>query len=558
MDMMELHPLIRKYALQNAVFFGGKAEVRSVMGKVMADRPELRSKAREVMEEVEEVVREINVLSLSDQVEALEKTAPELLKREKERHKVELPPLPNVGEDVVMRLAPYPSGPLHIGHSRMAILNDEYVKRYSGKLILVFDDTIGSEEKIPVPGAYDMIRDGLEWLGIEYHETIYKSDRMGLFYDWGERLLKGGHAYVCECPADVLRLNRERGIECSHRKKTIDQNLEAWFRMLDGYYREGEAVVRLKTDMSHPNPAFRDRVLFRISERKHPRVGRKYSVWPMLEFSWAVDDHLLGVTHILRGKDLIMEDEMESYIWNTMGIEGAEFVHYGMLRLKEMKLSKSRLQRDIDKGTFIGIEDPRTWTLQSLRKRGIEPQALREFILGFGVSLTDVEVAADNLYAINRKMIDRGAKRYFFVPDPVKIRRVGTPEDLKVVRAPFHPDFREGKMRIIDVSSDVTYVSSKDFRDFRGKEIRLKDFCNVILEREAKVTSTELKDVPKIQWVVDYIPVEVVMPDGHVEKGYGEASLRDVREGEVIQFERFGFVRIEKKDSEIRAFYAHR
>ncbi|MFQ6128968.1 MAG: glutamate--tRNA ligase [Thermoplasmata archaeon] len=555
---MSIRLLARKYTLQNAHLFGGRADEKAVMGKIMAEDPSLRSRTSEVLDVVREVVREVNSLPLEQVEEELLKIDPSLLKKEKKEKITELPELPNVKDEVVMRLAPYPSGALHIGHSRMALLNDEYVKKYDGKLLLVFDDTIGSEEKIPVPEAYDLIKEGLDWLGVVYHDVVYKSDRMHMFYEWGGRLLKDGYAYVCECPAETLRDLREKGEECDHRGIGIEDNVEKWIKMLDGYYGEGEAIVRLKTDMKHPNPAFRDRVLFRIRERAHPRTGDRFKVWPMLEFSWAIDDHLLGVTHILRGKDLVIEDEMERYLWNLFGLPEKEIVHYGMLRLKEMKLSKSAMHREIEKGVYAGVDDPRTWTLQSLMKRGIDPQALRSFILGFGVSLTDVEVAADNLYAENRKMIDERANRYFFVPDPVKIRLIGKPEDLKVAHAPLHPDVRERGTRSLDVSRDIVFVTRADFDANIGKEIRLKDFCNVILGEEAKFTSTEVKDIPKIQWSDAEISVKVIMPDGRVLEGYGESNLRETKPRDIVQFERVGFARIDKVLYGITAYFAHR
>src|SRR3989304_413678 len=165
------------------------------------------------------------------------------------------------------------------------------------------------------------------------------------------------------------------GIECSHRNQSVIENLKKWNGMLSGKYREGGAVLRLKTDMKYPNPAFRDRVLLRVVGREHPRVGKKYRVWPMLEFSWKPDDHLLGITHILRGKDLAMEDMMEEFIWSKLGIKKPEFIHYGMLSIKEAKLSKTGTRIAIEKGEYSGWDDPRTWSLQSLRKRGIRPDA---------------------------------------------------------------------------------------------------------------------------------------------------------------------------------------
>lgn len=550
----------RKFALQNAVLHGGQAEVKAVLGRLLAEDPGLRGRAREAAAHVERVVADVNRLSLDAQRAELAALAPELLeKAPAEVGPKELPPLSDaVDGKVVLRLAPYPSGPLHIGNARAFVLNDAYAKRYHGRLLLVFDDTIGSEEKPLLPEAFDQVREGLDWAGVEYHEVLYKSDRIPLHYEWAENLLGTGEAYVCECDADTLRKNREAMKACVHRTQTADETIAMWKAMLAGEYREGEAVVRLKTDMADPNPAFRDRVLFRIAEREHPRVGTRYRVWPMLEFSWAVDDALLGITHVLRGKDLVMEDLMETRIWDVLGIDRRpRFVHFGILRFKDLELSKSRYRREIAEGRLTGIDDPRTWSLQSLRRRGIRPGALREFVLSFGLSLNDIEVPVETLYSENRKLIDKDANRYFFVPDPVAVQIDGLPP-IERVKAPLHPDFLGRGEREIPAGPKV-HVAKEDFAKFRGKEVRLKDFCNVVLDRRAKFVSMENKDIPKIQWATHGVNVHLVMPDASESRGLGEPLVANLKVDDVVQFERIGFARIDHvSKSEVRAYFAHR
>ena len=550
----------RKFALHNAVVHGGKADAKAVLGRLLAEDASLRPRAREAAAAVERVVDDVNQLSPDEQRAELAGIAPELLeKAPSEAGPKELPPLPAaVDGKVVLRLAPYPSGPLHIGNARAFLLNDAYAKAYHGRLLLVFDDTIGSEEKPLLPEAYDQVREGLDWAGVEYHEVLYKSDRIPLHYEWAEKLLATGEAYVDECDAETLRKNREAMKACAHRVQDVDETIAMWEAMLSGEYGEGEAVVRLKTDMAHPNPAFRDRVLFRIAERDHPRVGTRYRVWPMLEFSWAVDDALLGITHVLRGKDLMMEDLMEARIWDDLNVEKRPaFVHFGILRFKDLELSKSRYRREIAEGRLTGIDDPRTWTLQSLRRRGIRPAALRGFVLSFGLSLNDIEVPAETLYSENRKLIDKEANRYFFVPDPVAVEIVGLPP-IERVKAPLHPDFPGRGDREIPVGPKV-HVAKEDFDKFRGKEVRLKDFCNVILDHKAKFLSLENKDIPKIQWVTHGVNVHLVMPDGSESRGLGEPLVGSLKVDDLVQFERIGFARIDHvSKAEVRAYFAHR
>ncbi len=543
--------VIRKYALRNAVKFEGEATVGPVMGKVMGEVDDLKSDPQGTKEMVNEIVEDINALSIEEQKAELKKLMPEFFEEDDDEEEDKLPELD--AENVKMRMAPYPSGPLHIGNARMVILNDEYVKRNDGELVLFYDDTIGSETKRLLPEAYDMIKDGLEWLNVEWHETYYKSERMDIYYEYGEKILDMGEAYVCECSQEELRDKREVGKECEHRERPKEDNLELWNEMLEGKIEEGDAIVRLKTDMQHPDPAFRDRVLFRISKNEHPRVGNKYPVWPLLEFSWAVDDHLIGMTHILRGKDLVIEDRMEEYIWDLFGWNKPDFLHYGMLRLKDVSLSKSEFQRKIREEEFDGWTDPRTWSLQSLKRRGIQPEAIRDFILDFGMSETDIEVAPSKLYSKNREIIDPEANRYFFIPDPVKIELVGDiePEKVKVAR---HPSDPERGYRELEVGREV-YIPRKEFEEFQDDEIRLKNFCNVELDgKKAEITGFENKDILKIQWLVDGLEVAVERPDSSLEKGLGEYNLKEISVDDIIQFERYGFVKVQDKEPWLVSF----
>ncbi len=551
---VERSELIRKYALKNAVKFEGEATVGPVMGKVMGESEEFRKDPSGTKELVEKIVKEVNKLSLEEQTSELKNKMPEYFEEKEEEDIDRLPEIE--GDNIVMRMAPYPSGPLHIGNSRMAILNDEYVKRNDGKLVLFYDDTIGSEKKKPLIEAFDLIKEGLEWLGVEWHETHYKSDRMEIYYEYGQKIIEMGEAYVCECSADELRKNREKGIECEHRSRSVNENLEEWKKMLDGVFEEGDVTVRLKTDMQYPDPAFRDRVLFRVSNQKHPRIGDKYHVWPLLEFSWAIDDHLLGMTHILRGKDLVMEDKMEEYIWDLFGWEKCEFLHYGMLRLRDVRLSKSEFQQQIKEGELRGWDDPRTWSLQSLERRGIHPEAIRDFILDFGMSKTDIEVPASKLYAKNREIIDEEANRYFFVKDPVEIELIGD-LDIDQAEIPRHPDFSERGNRKIKVEKRL-FISKKDWNENEGKEVRLKNLCNIKLEgQKGYVTDVANKNILKIQWLPEGETCEVERPDGSYDEGIVEANIKEVEMNDLVQFERYGFVKILEK-SPWKVGYGHR
>ncbi len=573
----KLEQIILKYALANAVKFEGKANQKAVMGKIFAENPEFRGQAKEIGKLVSQIIGEIDKLSLDQQKKRLLEIAPELLEEQiREEVVKELPPLPNADsyDRIVMRLAPYPSGPLHIGNTRMVVLNDEYIKRYNGKLILVFDDTIGSEEKRIIPEAYDLIRDGLEWLGVKWHQEIYKSDRIPEFYKYCEELIRKGEAYICLCEAEEWREKyKKTGKSCPHRDKKAEEHLENWNKMLEGDFHEGQAVVRLKTGMDYPDPAVRDQIIMRISEREHPRVGLKYRVWPLLEFSWGIDDHLLGATHILRGKDLIKEDIVEQMIWKKLNWPSVEFIHYGIMTFKGLKLSKSKARSLIEKGFYLGWDDPRTWSLQSLRRRGIEPEAIRRAMIDLGLSMIDIEYSPEILYAINRKMVDPVADRYFFVESPVEltISKITTGE--LEAKPLLHPDFPERGTRKIPVNIErgVTKVLIPE----QDKEkmginnvVRLKDLINITVKSinplEAEFHSKTIEEARSlnakiVHWVPskENVPITVMKPDGASVNGFGEPQCKQLKVGQLVQFERYGFCRIDQTQPQIIAFFAH-
>jgi len=466
--------------------------------------------------------------------------------------------MPNAKEGkVVMRLAPFPSGALHLGNAKTYGLNALYADKYKGRLLFVMDDTMGSEKKMVMPESYDLIPEGFKWLGIKWDGPIvYKSDRLEIYYKYAEELIKKGHTYVCECAAEKLRENRAAGKECAHRKQTIDETLKKWKDMFNGKYKEGQAILRLKTSMQHPNPAFRDRVLFRISDRAHPRVGKKYRVWPMLEFSWAIDDHLLGITHVFRGNELKIETEMCKFIWDILKWKYPTITHTGLLSIAGAKISKSKAQEEVLAGKYSGWDDPRTWSVQSLRRRGIQPHAVMDFIRSIGPNQIDITVPIENLYAINRKLLDAVAHRYSFVMEPVKIE-VKNPPDIREIEIKLHPE-KEEEMKRVPVGKSF-YIQKRDF-GWKGKEIRLMHLYNIKLGEKSEFTSRENKEIPRIHWVpTDFaVRTEVIMPDGNIISGFAEKNIEKLKVDDIIQFERFGFCRLDKKEKDKIIFcFAH-
>jgi glutamyl-tRNA synthetase len=554
----ELSRRARRLVLENAVEHGGTPRVGPIVARLLATDPTLRSQAADVTALVTETIASVG--DRPPEARAAELAAlggPEAAAVRPVRAVGELPELPGAqAGKVVLRMAPFPSGALHIGNARMIVLNDYYRRRYDGKLLLVFDDTVGSAEKRVDFELFGVIQQDLERSGVAVDAVLYKSDRLPTHYAWAERVIALGATYVCFCPAVTLQENRRNGIACVERSQGVEETLRLWQKMLAGGFAVGEAVLRLKTDLADPDPAFRDRVLFRLSDLDHPRVGHKWRVWPLLEFSWAVDDIELGVTHVLRGKDLIMEDRMQRYIWDLLGITGPPFVHWGLLRVREAKISKSKSYAEVKSGEYDGWADPRTWSLASLHRRGILMESVRAFTMSFGLSLADIEVPAESLYAENRTRIDPIAKRRMFAEDPVAVTVDGFPAELRSVTLSNHPD-RPGLGERTVAVDGAFYLPRADLLAHPGETVRLKDLANLTLPSEipragaatihATFVDRENRRVPRLQWAGanSATPVDVLDLEGHHRTGMAEAAMRDSAPGEILQFERFGFVRVE-------------
>ncbi len=565
---------VRRIALENAVAHAGVAEVAPVVSRILASEPTLRRRAEEVRSFASQVVAELAGRPVPElEEELVRRGGPEAgAPRPARDEGGTFPELPGaVPGKVRLRMAPFPSGGLHIGSARMLFVNQYYHERYGGELLLVFDDTIGSEEKRVEPEFFDLILGDLELAGVRPDRVLYKSDRIPSHYPWARRVIEKGGAYVCRCPPELLRENRRLGRACPERAQTVAETLTEWEKMLGNGYGPGEAVLRLRTDLADPDPAFRDRVLFRISDQVHPRVGQRIRVWPLLEFSWVVDDVELGVTHVVRGKDLVMEDRVERYVWDLLGVTGPPFLHWGILRVREAKVSKSKSYAEVKSGEYDGWADPRTWSLRSLDRRGISMDALRAFTLSFGLSLADIEVPAETLYAENRQRIDATTVRRSFVADPVRVGVDGYPFELASVELANHPDRPELGRRTVRAGPDF-YLAAKDLAAHPGEEVRLKDLVNVRLPAEvpgaggsirATFTSRPNQRLPRLQWVsaADALPVEVLSPEGVRSGGIGEAALAAAQPRDILQFERVGFVRVDGDwapgSTPLRVVYGH-
>jgi glutamyl-tRNA synthetase len=578
--MADMRELIEKYALQNAVKYKAAPNAGAVMGKLMGEHPQLRSQAKEVSPLVKEVLAEVEKTGPKEWQERLQAIAPELLDELSERKEPDkgLSPLQGAEKGVVMRFAPNPNGPPTLGSARGIIINSEYVKRYGGKFLIRFDDT-DPVKKRPMPEAYGWYLEDCEWLGAKPDEVITASERLPKYYETAQELICRGGAYVCGCEQAVFKDHKDKGIPCAHRDQSVEQNLKLWNEMLDGQLREGEAVLRIKTDMFYKDPAIRDWAAFRIVTASHPLAGTKYRVWPLLDFESAVEDHMLGTTHILRGKDLADSELRQMYLYRHLGWEYPKVIHWGRIKIHQFgSFSTSKLRKAIEEGEYMGWDDPRVPTVRAMRRRGIRAEAIRRFMIDLGVGETDISISMDSIYAENRKLIDLEANRYFFVWDPVSLEIEGdVPAQAK---PPLHPTIDRGLREI--PAGNRLYICRSDLIDLKeGDKVRLKDLCNIeIISLEPARAKFAGKDVEKkvkskdadkgkgagkmkiIHWAPALgLPMIVLKPDG-VDEGICEAGIAKELD-HVVQFERYGFARIDClgdpiEGNPIVAYFAHR
>ena len=576
MSAEEIREAALRHAVHNAVTHEGKAQPGPVIGRIMAGFPVMRGKAKEVNEIVSQIVSEVNLWPREKQVSILEERWPELLEsRKKMEEKKTLPPLKNVErfEIVRTRFAPNPDGALHLGSAEPIIFCDEYAKMYDGKFILRFEDT-SPDVKTPINEIYGWIEEDLEWLGVKVDEVYIQSDRIDIYYEYAVRLLEMGSAYICTCTSQAFKELYMAKEACPCRSNSSEDNLERWMKMLDGTFQKGDAVVRIKTDIKHPNPAVRDWPALRIAESVHPRQGDKYRVWPLYNFSCAIDDHEMKVSHIIRGKEHEVNTTRQRYLSDYLGWECPEIINIGRLGLEGGILSKSRIRRGIEDGSFTGWDDPRVGTLRSLKRRGIQPEAIREVMIQVGPKPINATLSWDHIASVNRKIIEPKAQRFTFVRDPVNLKVTGI-QGKHDVRLPSHPDHPEWGSRDYLVRADkgeaVFIVSGKDTEKMRVSGFaRLMGLFNIEIthlgsgEIHARFHSKSHQearelDFPFVHWLPSGIGIQarVVMSDASTARGIAEEECRNLEEDSMIQFERFGFVRVDSK-SPFVAYYTHR
>src|ERR1700726_3485919 len=388
--------------------------------------------------------------------------------------------------EVVTRFPPEPNGYLHIGHAKSICLNFGVAKEFGGRCNLRFDDTNPTKEE---QEYIDSIKRDVHWLGFDWGEHLYHaSDYFEQLYAWAEHLIRTGKAYVDDQPQEEMRATRgtltEAGTNSPYRERSVEESLDLFRRMRAGEFPNGARVLRAKIDMASGNINLRDPVLYRILHASHPRTGTAWSIYPSYDFAHGQSDAIEGITHSLC--TLEFEDHRPLYDWFLQNLPVPSQPHqyeFARLNLTYTILSKRVLTELVRGGHVHGWDDPRMPTLAGLRRRGVPPEAIRDFVRRIGVakanSIVDVAMVEFSI----REHLNKTAERRMAVLRPLKVVIENYPEgESEDVEAVNHPEDPAAGTRRIRFGREL-YVERDDFMEtppkkfYRlspGREVRLR------------------------------------------------------------------------------------
>ncbi|WP_059027217.1 glutamine--tRNA ligase/YqeY domain fusion protein [Gabonibacter massiliensis] len=511
------------------------------------------------------------------------------------------------GGRVHTRFPPEPNGYLHIGHATSICLNFGLAAKYNGKCNLRFDDTNPSKEDVEY---IDSILGDIRWLGFQWEgEPHYASDYFQQLYDWAEKMIMEGKAYVDDQPAEVISAQRmtptEPGVNSPYRDRTPEENLDLFRRMKSGEFQAGEKVLRAKIDMASSNMLMRDPIMYRIMHVAHHRTGDQWCIYPMYDFTHGQSDYLEGITHSIC--TLEFEVHRPLYNWFLDQLIETEYrprqIEFARRNLSYTVMSKRRLLELVQKGIVAGWDDPRMPTISGLRRAGYTPESIRNFAEKVGVARREIVVDMALLEFCIREHLNKVAPRVMAVLDPVKVVIDNYPQgQTEYVEIENNPEDESAGTRAVPFSGEL-YIERDDFMEnapkkfFRmtiGNEVRLKGAYIVKCEsvekdEEGNVTTIHCTYDPDtrsgsginsnrkvkgtLHWVsaAEAIDAEVRLydrlfkdpdPAGHKDIDFKEflnenslkvltrcklePSLKEVKEGDRFQFQRLGYFCVDK------------
>lgn len=488
--------------------------------------------------------------------------------------------LPNaeIGK-VCTRFPPEPSGTLHLGHTKAALLNRHFATIYKGKMIVRFDDTNPDKEN---QDFVDSILRDIKSLGIDYDQITYTSDSFDAILKMGDDMVKRGVMYIDNTGVDQMREERMAGVESKNRNNSIEKNTEMWQAMKDGTEEGAKCAARFKMDMQADNKTLRDPVAFRCNvQTPHHRTGTKFKVYPTYDCACPFVDSHEGVTHALRTSEYRDREAQYNWVLKLMQLPKVHIWDFSRLNFICTTLSKRKLQWFVDQGMVSGWDDPRFPTVAGALRRGMQVEALKEFILLQGASRNINLMEWEKIWTINKRMIDPVCPRHTAViakgKVPLKLTNVGAPE---VITVPKHKKYPPAGNKSTTKMADL-WLEQADAKAVKeGEEVTLMDWGNAFIrgiERDADGNVTALtgeshpegdvkKTKLKLHWLPqldELVPLEVqyfghLLTKKKLEEGdkmedyvnkhsklvrecLGDPNMRTMQKGDVIQLERVGY-----------------
>ena len=371
----------------------------------------------------------------------------------------------NIKNGPVTRFPPEPNGYLHIGHAKSICLNFGVAEEFGGSAILRFDDTNPLKESDDYVAA---IKEDVAWLGFDCDEKVtYASDYFEELYAFAQALIRAEKAYVCSLSGEEIRSTRgtltESGEDSPYRDRSVEDNLDLFSRMRVGEFPDGTHVLRAKIDMGSPNINLRDPVLYRIRHVRHHRTKEDWVIYPMYDFTHCLCDSLEGITHSLC--TLEFEDHRPLYNWtleNCPVNHHPPQIEFSRLGLEYTVMSKRLLHELVERKLVDGWDDPRMPTLAGLRRRGVPPEAIKDFCQRVGITKQDNLVEMQLLEFCIRQHLEKIVPRGMAVLDPLKVVITNHPGSLEICNAPWHPKNESLGSRDLVFSSELL-IDREDF-----------------------------------------------------------------------------------------------
>tara|TARA_B100000575_G_scaffold244295_1_gene208387 strand:+ start:2710 stop:4383 length:1674 start_codon:yes stop_codon:yes gene_type:complete len=512
-------------------------------------------------------------------------------------------------KDLKFRFPPEPNGFLHIGHVKAMELNFSLGKKYRADVNLRFDDTNPLKENI---NYVNEIIENLRWLGYKYKKICYASDYFEKLYSWAVYLIKNSKAYVDSQDSEKIAEQKgtpyTKGKNSPYRDRSIEENVELFYNMKKGEYKEGEHVLRAKIDMSSPNMLMRDPVMYRILYKEHFRTKNNWCIYPLYDWTHGQSDYIEKISHSLCS--LEFKPHRDLYDWFLKQLPDFKYkkpkqTEFARLNLSFTVMSKRKLAYLVDKGIVDGWDDPRMPTISGLRRRGYPPAALRKFVELAGIAKRENIIDIALLDFCAREELNKTSNRLMVVSKPLKVVITNYDSDGEELYGENNPEDKLKGKRKIRFSKEI-YIEKEDFKEISnrkfhrlsiGKEVRLKNAYIIKAERVIKNQKDEIYEVHctydkksksgsgtiesqrkvkgTIHWVdkKSAIPVKInkyenlflnESPDAdnndemlkninnnslEVLKGFAEKSVLQCKPEQKFQFQRLGYYIVDKKSN---------